>query len=145
MEICHNTAWHIYSIWILSVLYHVLTYFSSSGQYYHYTIYAIILIGVHHTAEPSTLSNCCHPQYIYQVDYFCLLIYYIAYLPTLRGKYCVFIINIQKCMCTISKLGILWFDLSHQYLYELPIFSFYEIQISLPYRKCFGYSPTPGQ
>ena len=53
-------------------------------QYYHYTIYDIILISVHSTYGSFTLYFSCHSQYIYYCDYFCLSVDYIAYLPTLR-------------------------------------------------------------
>ena len=43
----------IHSIWILFVLYRIPTYVLFSKNYYHYNIYAIILISLHHTARPS--------------------------------------------------------------------------------------------
>ena len=106
---------------MLSILYHVLTYFTFIEKYYRCTIYAIILIGVHCTAEPLTLFLRCHLQYSYQRDYFHSSIDYISYLPTLRGKNCVFGITIQNCKGATLKLGLIQFDLSHRYLYALLI------------------------
>ena len=114
-------------------------------QYYHYTIYAIILIGVHRMAGTFTLYFSCHSQYSYYLDYFRLSIDYIAYLPTLWGKHHIFAITIQTCKCAILKAGLLWFDLSHQYLYKLHTFSFCEIWNSEQYRAIVDYSPTLGQ
>ena len=45
----------IHSIWILSVLYHILTYFLYFENYFHYNIYAIILIILQYNTGPS----CC--------------------------------------------------------------------------------------
>ena len=42
----------IHIIWILSVLYRILTYFLFFGYYFHYNIYDIILISLHRTAGP---------------------------------------------------------------------------------------------
>ena len=96
--------------------------FLFTKQYYHYTIYAIILMGIHCTDEPFTLSIYFHLQYIYQHDYFRSSVDYISYFPTLRGEHRVFVVTIQKCNCAILKLGLLRFDLSHRYLYKLLIF-----------------------
>ena len=43
----------IHCIWILSVLYHISTYFLFFEHYFHYNIYDIILISLHRTAGPS--------------------------------------------------------------------------------------------
>ena len=107
-------------------------------------MYDIILIGVHRTSEPFTLSNSCHLQYIYYLDQLFSAIDYIAYLPTLRGQHRIFVITTQTCKCTILKLELFWFDLSHQYLYALIIFSFCEICNSELYRVIFGYIITTG-
>ena len=69
----------------------------------------------------------------------------IAYLPTLQSNRRVFVVTIQKCKWSILKLGLLQFDLSHQYLYALLIFSFCEICNPEKYRVFVGYSPTPGR
>ena len=82
-------------------------------KYYHYSIYAIILIGGHRTAEPFMLFIRCHYQYSYQRYYFRSLIGYISYLPKLRRKHRVFVITIKKCKYALLKLGLLWFDISH--------------------------------
>ena len=56
-------------------------------------------------------------QYSYYRDHFRLLISYIAYLPTLRGEHCVFVITIQTYKCAISILWLIWFGISRQYSY----------------------------
>ena len=71
------------------------------------------------------------------------LIEYISYLPTLQGKHCVLRITIPMWKCAILKLRLLRFDLSHQYLYALHIFSFCEIYNSEQYRVIVGYITTP--
>ena len=43
----------IHKIWILSVLYRISTYFLFFENYYHYNIYAIILISLHRNAGTS--------------------------------------------------------------------------------------------
>ena len=113
-------------------------------KYYHYTIYSIILIGVHRTAEPFTLSIHYHLKYSFYREYFRSSINYIAYIPKLRGYNIIFVISIKNCKCSILKLGLLLFDLPHQYLYALLIFSFCEIRNSEKYRVIVGYSLTPG-
>ena len=45
----------IHSIWILSVLYRIPTYFFFFKHYYHYNIYDIFLMSLHRTAG----TSCC--------------------------------------------------------------------------------------
>ena len=112
-------------------------------EIYHKTIYAIILICVHRTVEPFVLYFICHFQYSYQREYCLYSMYYISYFPTLRGNHSVFVITIQKCKFSTFKFALLQFDLYHQYLYSLLIFSFCEICDSEQYRAIVGNSPTP--
>ena len=115
-------------------------------KYYHYTIYAIISIGVNHTAEPFTLYIRCYLQYSYYRDYFCLLINYIAYLPALRGKYHVFVIHTQKCKFVIFKLGLLRFNISH-FIYTHYLFSLsvkYAIQNNRGWFFLYSYTRLTG-
>ena len=65
-------------------------------------------------------------------------------LPTSRGNHCIFVITVQKCKCDILKLGLVHYDLFHQYLYALLIFPLCEIRNSEQYRVIVGFSPTPG-
>ena len=63
-------------------------------------------------------------RYSYYCDYFRSLIDYIAYLPTLRDKHPIFVIDIQTCKCAILILGLLRFGLSHLYIYTRYLFFF---------------------
>ena len=106
---------------MLSVLYHILSYFLFFGHYYHYTIYAIILIRLHRTYGPFALSLCCYSQcnfhfkYSYNRDCLCLSFNSIAYFANNTGKHRVFVIAIHTCKCTILILGLLRFGLSRRY------------------------------
>ena len=111
----------IHSIWKLSVLYHISTFFLFFEHCYHYTINAIILISLHRIAGPFTLSLSFYSQYNWHSryssnrDYLCSLFDSIAYFAKNAGNHCVFVIAIHTCKCTILILGLLWFGLSHQY------------------------------
>ena len=70
---------------------------------------------------------------------------YISYLPTLRGDHLIFVVTIQKCKCSIFQLVLLRFYRSHQYLYLLLIFYFFEIRDLEQYWEIVGNGPTPVQ
>ena len=88
---------------------------------YHYTIYDIILISLHHTAGTFTLSiHCylqwnCHFQWRYNCKYLRLLFDSIVYSAKNTGKHHVFVINICTCNCTILILWLLRFGFLHWY------------------------------
>ena len=88
----------------------IISYFNISPFFEHYyscTIYAIILIILHRTAEYFTLyfscySQCnCNSQYRYNYGYLGLSFDSITYFFKNTGEHCVFVINIHTCKCTL--------------------------------------------
>ena len=86
---------------IISIISYFDIYILFFGHSYHCTIYAIILISLHRTAGPFTLSFSCYPQYdfhsqySYNGDYFCSLFDSIAYFANSTGEHLVFLIAIH--------------------------------------------------
>ena len=112
-------------------------------RYYHYTIYATILIVVSRTAEHLLLYFIYHLIYICQLYYCLSLMGFISCLKIVQGNHRVFVITIQNCKYHIMQVVILRFDWSHIYLYSLLIIYFYSIRDSERYRAIVVNSGTP--
>ena len=108
-------------IWLLSVFYHISTYFLFFEHYFQYNIYAIILIFLYRTTGPFTLFILCYLQYIchfqvrYNRDYSRFSFDSISYSANITGKHCVFLINIHICKGTTLIFVLMWFGLLHWY------------------------------
>ena len=109
----------IQSIWIFFVLYLISTYFLFLKHYFHYKIYAIVLISLHCT---SGTSRCLFID-IYNTfsflrtinrDYSRLSFDYIAYSANNMGESYVFLIYRHKGKCNSFIFIILIFFLSHR-------------------------------
>ena len=95
----------IQSIWILSVLYRISKYFLFFENYFHYKIYAIILISLQRIAGPSRcllfVYFIIHLSFLGPInrDYSWLLFDYIPYSTNNAGRCCVVVIYRHKCKC----------------------------------------------
>ena len=108
----------IHSIWIIFVLYHILTYSLFFRHYFHYNIYAFILIILHRTAGP----YCClflifiiHLFFLWLIlrDFSRLSFDYIAYSAKNTDKLWVFMIYGYKGKCNSLISILLLFCLSY--------------------------------
>ena len=113
----------IHSILILSVLYcipkYIYIYFFK--HCYHYNIYDVILISLHHTTGPSRwLFFVIWNRFVFRKTGKTATIHgcffdYITYSSNNTSERCVFVIYIHKVKCTILISILLQFGLSHQY------------------------------
>ena len=131
----------IHSIWILSVSYHILTYFLFFESYYHYTTYAIILIIHTVRLNPSRCPSVVIRNTIFirntvitvTIHICCSILFHT--LPSIRGQHSVLVIAIHTCKCALLILGPLHFGILHRYIYSHYLFSFCKICYSEKYRR----------
>ena len=131
----------IHIIWILSVLYHVLKYFLFKKHYFHYTIYAIILIVLHRTAGPFTLYFSFHSQYnfhwqyIYNRDYLRPLFDYITYFSNNSGQNsCLSYCHTHMQVCYIDIRNTTVWSIASIYIYTLIIFLSVKYAVQIVHR-----------
>ena len=125
----------IHRIWILSVLYRIPTYLLFFEHYYHYNIYAIILISLHLTSEPSIclFFVICDKFFVHKtgknatIHSCCLII--LHNLPTIQ-------VNIASLWSTyIHVIELHWYSCYCGLVYHIDI-------IFRPIKGDCFYSPT---
>ena len=109
----------IHIIWILFVIYRILTYLLFFENYFHYNIYDIILIRLHHTAGAPRcpfLIFTIHLSFLRPInrDYSRLSFDYITYYANNTGKSCVLMIYRHKGKWNSLILILLLFFLSNR-------------------------------
>ena len=124
IDISTTKVWSILSIYIYRLIICLFVKYAIQNDT------GLLLVIVLHQVDKIVRYRAYITQYSYYCYFFRSSIDYIAYLPTLRGEHCVFVVTIKTYKCDILKLVLLRFDLSHRYLYALLIFLFvvYAIQ-----------------